>query len=70
MKKPYSDRIRKNILALARRKGLTIEKVAVESDMSKSFLSEVISGRSSISLNKLKHLAEALDVDIVDLLKP
>ena len=70
MKKPYADRLRKNILELVRQRGLTVEKLGIESELSKTFLSQVVLGQSSISLASLKKLADALGVDIVDLVKP
>jgi transcriptional regulator with XRE-family HTH domain len=68
MKKPYFGRLKKNILALAGQKGLTLEKLAIETDLSKSFISEFLAGKSSPSLETLKKIANALDVDVVDLL--
>ncbi len=70
MKKPYSDRLRKNLLALSRRRNITFEKLAIEADFSKSSISKIMAGQQSISLGALKRIAEALKVDVVDLLKP
>jgi transcriptional regulator with XRE-family HTH domain len=70
MPKPLAERLRRNLLSLAHKKGLTIEKLALEAELSKSHLSLIISGHSSISLAALERLAEVLEVDVVDVLAP
>jgi transcriptional regulator with XRE-family HTH domain len=68
--KPYQQRLRKNVLRLVRQKNLTLEKMAVEADLTSSFVSQVIAGRSSISLAALQRIAQVLEVDVTELLKP
>ena len=46
MPKAYAERLRRNLLALAHKKGLTLEKLALEADLSKSHLSLIISGHT------------------------
>lgn len=70
MAKPFSERLRRNLLSLAHKRHLTLEKLALEAELSKSHLSLVISGHSSISLDALERLAEVLEVDVVDILAP
>jgi transcriptional regulator with XRE-family HTH domain len=63
------ERVRHNIVRLRTKKGMTQEKLAYESDMSKGYLSEVERGLKGIGVDALEKLAETLDVDIVELLK-
>lgn len=70
MPKPYAERLRRNLLALAHKKGLTLEKLALEADVSKSHLSLIISGHTGASLEALQRLSGVLEVDIVDILAP
>ena len=67
--KPFQRRIRKNILRLVGAKNITLERLALEADLTSSFVSQVLAGRSSISLASLERLAHALDVDVVELFK-
>ena len=68
--KPFQGRLRKNVLRLARQRKMTLEKMAVEADLTSSFVSQVLAGRSSISLAALERIAVVLEVDITALLKP
>jgi len=67
--KPFQRRIRKNILRLAGAKNITLERLALEADLTSSFVSQVLAGRSSISLAALERLATVLEVDITELLR-
>jgi transcriptional regulator with XRE-family HTH domain len=67
--KPFQRRIRKNILRLVGEKNITLERLAVEADLTSSFVSQVLAGRSSISLAALERLADVLGVDITELLR-
>jgi transcriptional regulator with XRE-family HTH domain len=49
-------------------RGLSISELARRSDVSQSFLSQVESDQSDISVGRLVRLAQALDLDVVDLL--
>ena len=68
--KPFQGRLRKNVLRLVRHRKMTLEKMAVEADLTSSFVSQVLAGRSSISLAALERIAAVLDVDITELLRP
>ena len=57
------------MLRWVRQRKLTLEKLAVEADLTSSFVSQVLAGRSSISLAALERIAAVLDVDITELLK-
>jgi transcriptional regulator with XRE-family HTH domain len=48
--------------------GLSVSELARRSDVSQSFLSQVESGDSDISVGRLLRLAHALSVDVADLL--
>ena len=67
--KPFQPRLRKNLLRLVAQKNLTMERMAVEADLTSSFVSQVLAGRSSISLAALERIAVVLGVDITELLK-
>jgi len=68
--KPFQVRLKKNILHFAQAQRVSLEHLAVEADLTSSFLSQVVLGRSSISLAALERVAQVLGVDIVDLLQP
>lgn len=56
----------KKISELRRRGGLTSEKLAYESGVSKGYLSDVENGRRLPSLKFLEKLAKSLEVEIRD----
>lgn len=60
-------RIGKRLTLLREQKGLTMEKLAYENDVSKGYISEIEAGRKLPSLKMLEKLANALDVDIKEL---
>jgi transcriptional regulator with XRE-family HTH domain len=56
------------IRALRASRGLSVSELARRSDLSQSFLSQFESGQSDISVGRLIRLAQALDIDVADLL--
>jgi transcriptional regulator with XRE-family HTH domain len=58
------DRIR----AVRTRRGLSVSELARRSEVSQSFLSQVEGGQSDISVGRLVRVAQALDVDVTELL--
>ena len=68
--KPFQKRLRKNLLRLVSQKDMTLERLALEADLTSSFVSQVLAGRSSISLAALERVATVLEVDITELLQP
>lgn len=63
------ERVRRNLIRFRKQRGLTQEKLAYESEVSKGYLNEVERGIKGIGLDTLEKLAETLEVDIVELLK-
>ena len=64
-----SDRLRRNLIKIRKEKGLTQEKLAYESGMSKGYLSEIEAGKKSPTVRILEKLAETLEVSPSRLLK-
>jgi len=60
----------KSILALSSEKGKSLEKIAYEAGISKSFIYEVANGKGNPSLLILSRIAAALDTPIWKILKP
>ena len=58
-----------NIRTCRTNAGMTLEELAERADMSWPYLSEVERGRENISLDKLAHLARALDVRLSKLVE-
>lgn len=58
-----------NLKNIMKEKGLTVRKLADQLHMSPSYLSDIRNDRQDPSLSKLKEIANALDVDVYDLLK-
>lgn len=65
--KSLSKRIGAKITLIRNKRGLTLEKLAYENDISKGYLSELESGKKLPSLKMLERIAEALEVDIKEL---
>ncbi len=63
-------RISKNIGKLLRKAELSQEKLAIESEIDKSNLSKLLSGKINYTLSTLSKIAECLRVDISKLLEP
>lgn len=63
-----AKRIGKRISELRRKRGLTSEKLSYENGISKGYLSDIENGKKLPSLKMLHTIAQALEVDIKDLL--
>jgi len=70
MKAPYTDRLKRHLQALAKKRNWTMEQVAQESGVSRAHFFAVIMGTRSPSLAVLKKISDTLKVDVTDLLKP
>lgn len=64
------ERIAHNLRELRKKSGLPQDTLAAAAGISQTFLSQVETGRNNISVDKLEQIANALGVDVVDLLKP
>lgn len=67
-KPPYPVAMRLRINDLRKAKGLTVEALAARAGISKSYLSEMSSGKKPINSNRLEAVARALGVQPVDLI--
>jgi transcriptional regulator with XRE-family HTH domain len=67
--KKINKRIIANIRAILEKKGMTVEKLAFESDITKSHLSRVMSGKRNLGLGNIELIADTLGVDIEELFK-
>lgn len=64
---PLAKRIGARIRSLRKEAGLTLEKLAYESDLgSKGFLSDIETGLARPTVETLRAIAERLDVDLLD----
>lgn len=59
-----------NLRRLRHAKGWSQDELALEAEMSRSYLSQIEKGKFYVSLKVLGRLAEALNVDPVEFLKP
>lgn len=66
--KKLAKRIGSNIIMMRLKQGITQEKLAYENDFSKGYMSEIESGKKLPSIKRLAKIAEALNVDIKELL--
>jgi len=66
--KKLAKRIGSNIAIKRSKIGLTQEKLAYEYDISKGYLSDIESGKKLPSLKMLAKIADALEVDLKELL--
>lgn len=64
----YDVDMRLRITELRKERGLTVEALATMAGVSKSYLSEMASGKKPINSNRLESVARALDVSPVDLI--
>lgn len=64
----YSVEIGKNIVDLRRRRGFSQEQLALESEVSVSYLRDIEHGRANPSLDVLEAIANTLDVPLPILL--
>jgi transcriptional regulator with XRE-family HTH domain len=67
--KTIHKRVSSNIRRLLDKKGLTMEQLAIEAEIDTGNLSRVISGKRYPSLALLQKIADALQVDVVELFK-
>ena len=63
LSRSIGERIRK----LRDERGLTLEKLAYESDISKGHLSDIENGRVRVTSHTLAVLADGLEIDLLDL---
>lgn len=73
MKKPHTtarQRISHNLKRLRLDQGLSQEKAAELADFHRTYVSQVERCVTNISIDGLERLAHALDVDVIELLKP
>lgn len=59
-----------NLRRLRNAKGLSQDELALEAEMSRSYLSQLEKGKFHVSLKVLGRLADALGADPVEFLKP
>jgi len=59
----------RNIHAVRKNAGLTLERLAEKADMDWTYLSQIERGKENISLDKLARMAKALNVKISDFVK-
>jgi transcriptional regulator with XRE-family HTH domain len=65
----HREIVGRNIRTYRTNAGLTLEKLAEQADLSWPYLSEIERGRENISLDKLAHLAKALNVTLSKLVE-
>ena len=70
MKKPYADRLERNIRKWVKKRGLTMESVALESGLSRGYFFDILMGRRSPGLASMGRISRVLKVDVSELLKP
>jgi transcriptional regulator with XRE-family HTH domain len=70
MTKPYAQRLERNIRKFVKKRGQTMEAVALDSGLSRGYFFDILMGRRTPGLASLGKIAGALDIDIVDLLRP
>lgn len=49
-------------------RGLSQEELSARAELSQTFLSQIENGSRNVSLDKIEKLAEALDIDVAELL--
>jgi len=67
--KTACERISKNIREILYLRALTLEQLAFEAEIDTGNLSRVLSGKRIPSLKLLQKIADALKVDVADLLR-
>jgi transcriptional regulator with XRE-family HTH domain len=70
MKTGHSALLRKNLLRLVRLRQITLEQLAIEADCTKGYISHIVGGRNSPSLDLLDRIADALKVPLHELFRP
>jgi transcriptional regulator with XRE-family HTH domain len=64
------ERIAANVRRLRKSQGLSQEQLAEVAEFHRTYVSQLERSVTNISIDGLERLAEALDVDIVELLQP
>ena len=64
----YGSRMKLRITELRKERGLTVEALADKAGMSKSYLSEIASGKKPVSSRRIDSLARALGCNPIDLI--
>ena len=59
-----TEKVRKNIIKIRKKKGYTQERLAYEAEISKGFLSEIESGKKSPTVKTLGKIADTLEVSL------
>lgn len=74
MKRNHPDQTRdilaRNVRLLRAERGLSQEALAFESEINRTYLSDVERGRRNVSVDNLSRIAAALDVPVWRLLQP
>lgn len=63
------ERVARNIIYWREKRGLSQFALAENSQISQTYISQIENGLFSISIDKLEKIAEALQIDVADLLK-
>lgn len=69
MKNPYAERIARNVRRLVKKRGWTLEQVALEAGLSRSHFFYVLTGQRTPSMMTLKKITDAFRVDVSELWK-
>lgn len=64
------ERVGKNIRRLRKEKGLSQEELAEVAEFHRTYVSQLERYVTNISIDGLERLAQALEVDIIELLRP
>lgn len=68
LKRERRQRVGNRLRELRKQRGLTQEKLAQAAGLDRSFYVEIENGVHSVALDRLFDIADALEVDVVDLL--
>jgi transcriptional regulator with XRE-family HTH domain len=69
MENPYAERLERNIRRLVSKRSWPLERVALESGLSRSHFFYILAGRRTPSMATLKKIADALEIDVSELWK-
>jgi transcriptional regulator with XRE-family HTH domain len=64
------ERVAHNLRNCRLARGMTQETLAANAEITQTFLSQLESAKRNVSVDTVERLAQALEVDIVDLLAP
>jgi transcriptional regulator with XRE-family HTH domain len=65
----HSERLRANVLSELSRRGITITEICSKTGMSRASLSHFLHGRADVTIGRASTLADAMGVDLADLLR-